>query len=100
MHAAGTQQPHIPHVIAVTHAPGEHVGHGLEAAMRMIGEARDVVGPPIGAELVEQQEGVEVRQGRLAHDAVEPHPGAVACRHAAHDFDDLAICHGDLHPPI
>ena len=45
--------------IAVAHAPGDHVGHGLEAAVRVVGKAADVVARVVGAEGVEHQERVE-----------------------------------------
>ena len=56
----GVEQAVVALVVAVAHAPGEHVGHGLEAAMRMIGEAGDVVVGVVGAELVEHQERIEM----------------------------------------
>jgi len=47
----------------VAHAAFEHVGHGLEAAVGMIGKARDVSRGIVGAELVEQQERIDLGQG-------------------------------------
>ena len=59
LHAAGAEQARVALVVAVAHAAGEHVGDGLEAAMRVIRKARDVVVGIVGAELVEQQERIE-----------------------------------------
>ena len=72
-------------VIGMAHAPGQHVGHGFEAAMRMLGKTGDVVRRIVRAELVQQQERIDPVQFGVADQAVEPHPGAVADRNAAHE---------------
>jgi len=69
----------------MAHAAGEHVGHGLEAAMRVVGKSGDVIGGVVRAKLVEHQEGIDVGKLRRADEAVELHAGAVARRHA---FDE------------
>ena len=70
-------------VVAVAHAPGDHIGHRLEAAMGMVGKSRDVVRRIVRAELVQHQEGIDrVELGR-ADDAVEFHASAVARGRAA-----------------
>ena len=51
--------------VLVPHVSVEHVGDGLEAAVRMRREARDVVVGIVGEELVEHQERVEAQVGRL-----------------------------------
>ena len=61
----GNEHALVAVVVPVAHAPVEHVGDGLEAPMRVVGEARDVVLGLVGAELVEHQEGIEVGQLRL-----------------------------------
>ena len=66
----------------MAHAPVEHVGDGLETAMRVIGEAGDVVFRLVGAELIEQQERVEVGQLRLADDPAQLHACAIGGRDA------------------
>jgi hypothetical protein len=75
-------QAFVAGAVAVAHAALEHVGHGLEAAVRVVGEAADVVARVVGAEGVEHQEGVEpvdllgegfdiaVRTGTLPDDAL------------------------------
>src|SRR3546814_12131379 len=47
----------------------------------LVGEAADIVRRRVRAELVEQQEGVEIGQPRPADDAVELDPGAIAGGH-------------------
>ncbi len=56
----------MPGTIAVQHAAGEHIGDGLEAAVRMIRKARDVVVRLIAAKGVEHEKGVQAfLQGTL-----------------------------------
>src|SRR5690606_33912608 len=96
LHAAGDQQALVAAVVLVAHAAVEHVRHGLEAAMRMAGETGDVVFGLVGAELVEQQERIELRQRRAADDAGELDPGAVR-RGAAADLADDAGAGSGVH---
>src|SRR3546814_825630 len=96
LHAAGDQQALVAVVVLVAHSAVEHVGHGLEAAVRMAGETGDVVLGLVGAELVEQQERIELRQRRAADDAGELDPGAVR-RGGAADLADDAGVRGGLH---
>src|SRR5262249_13583002 len=72
-------------VVAVSHAAIEHVGDGLEAAVRMIRKAGEIVLGTVGAELIEHQEGVEVGQLRLADHAPQLHSGAIGSRQALDD---------------
>ena len=69
LHAARHQHALVAVVVAVAHAAVEHVGDGLEAAVRMVGKARDVVLGLVGAELIEHQERIEIGQLRLPDDA-------------------------------
>ena len=85
LHAAGHEHALVAVVVAVTHATIEHVGDGLEAAVRVIGKAGDVVLGPVGAELIEHEERIKVRQLRLADDAAQLDAGAIRGRHASHD---------------
>ena len=56
---------------------GQHVGDGLDAAVRVPGKAGEVVGGVVGAEVVEQQERVEVVELEAADAALEPHAGTL-----------------------
>ena len=68
LHATAFQQSFMTGIVAVAHAPGDHVGHCLEAPVRMVGEAGDVVVGRVAAEGVEHQEGIEsVLQGLRQH---------------------------------
>ena len=77
----------------MAHAPVEHVGDGLEAAVRVVREAGDVVLRPVGAELVQHQEGVEFHQLRRADHARQLDAGAVRSGHAADTLGDRAGVH-------
>ena len=74
----------------MAHATGEHDGHGLEAAVRMVGKAADVVGRGIAAEGVEHQERIEPALQRLGQDAGQADAGAVGSRLAADGALDVA----------
>src|SRR5690606_22932629 len=92
------QQAFIAVVVLVAHAAVEHVGHGLEAAVGMARETGDVVFGPVGAELVEQQERIQVGQRGAADHAGEPDSGAVGRGGAADLADDAGVLgrHGAL----
>ncbi len=77
LHAAGRQQAFVAVVVAMAHAAVEHVGDGLEAAVRVLREAGEIVLGAVGAELVQQQERVEVGQCRPADDACQAHAGTI-----------------------
>ncbi len=81
LHAAGAEQARVALIVAVPHAAREHVGDGLEAAMRMVREAREVVVGIVGAELVEQQERIERIETSVPITRVmlTPAPSLVAC---------------------
>lgn len=52
----------MPAVIAVAHTPVKHVSDCLKTAVRMRGETCDVIFGPIRAELIKQQERIQIRQ--------------------------------------
>src|ERR1700691_394659 len=51
----------VPDAVAVFHSSGEHIGDGLDAAMRMPGEACQIIPRNVVAEVVEQEERIELR---------------------------------------
>ena len=53
----------VAEMILVAHVAVEHIGHGLEAAMRMRGEAGDIVVGIFGREMIEHQERIEAGPG-------------------------------------
>ena len=73
LHAARPQVSAVALVVAVLHGPRQHVGHGLEPAVGMVGEAGRVVRSLLALELVEEQEGIEVVEGGRAQAAAQAH---------------------------
>ncbi len=92
LHAPRHQHSLVTVIVAVTHAPIEHVCDSLEAAMRVIRETRDVVLAAIRAELIQQEERIQIRELRLADDARELDAGPVRSGHAAHDAFNTPRC--------
>jgi hypothetical protein len=78
-------------VVAMAHAAFQHIGHGFEAAMGMVGKARDIGCGVIRAEGIQHQKRVEVRQHGLADHAAELDAGAVARGHAGSAPYNFAI---------
>jgi len=95
LHRARLEQADIALVVAVAHAAREHVGHGFEAAMRMVGKAREIGLRIVRAEFVEHQKRVEIGQPVRSDYAREFDAGPVAGGLAAHDFFDVSFggCH-------
>ncbi|EWS60259.1 hypothetical protein Y695_04582 [Hydrogenophaga sp. T4] len=77
LHAAVLQQAFVTRAIAVQHAARDHVGDGLEAAVRVVGETGDVVVGVVAAEGIEHQERVEPALQVLREHAGEFHARAV-----------------------
>ena len=56
LHVAGTEIAAIAQAVAVLDIAGQHIGNGLDAAMRMPGKAGAIILRPVIAKIVEQQE--------------------------------------------
>jgi hypothetical protein len=87
LHAAVLEQALVAGAVTMQHAPGDHVGDGLEATVRVVGEASDVVVGLVAAKGVEHQEGVEPVLQRLGEHTGELDASAVCGRLAG----DLAL---------
>ena len=59
LHVAGTEIAAVAQAVAVLDGSGQHVGDGLDAAVRVPGEAGEILVRPVVAEIVEQQERIE-----------------------------------------
>ncbi len=57
---AGGDGPAVAHAVAVLHRPGKDVGDGLDSAVRVPRETRQIIRGNVVAEVVEQQERVEI----------------------------------------
>ena len=71
LHVAGGHAALVAERVAVRDLTGEDVGDGLDAAMRMPGKAGQVVGGILVAEVVEQQERIELLGLAEAEGALE-----------------------------
>ena len=60
LHVARAEAAAIAEAVAVIDRAGQDVGDRLDAAMRMPREAREVILGPLVAEIVEQQERIEL----------------------------------------
>src|SRR5690606_7765038 len=84
-------------VVLVPHAPVAHVGDGLEAAVRKVGEAGDVVIGAVGAEFVKQQVRIDDVQLPRTDQPRLPDHGAVGIGRATEAADDaggVGVAHG------
>src|SRR6266851_485143 len=60
LHVAGCDGAAVPHAIAVFDGSGQNVGDGLDAAVRMPRKARQIILGNVIAEVIQQEERVEV----------------------------------------
>ncbi len=60
LHVAGADRAMVAHAVAMLDGPGQHVRDGLDAAVRMPRKARQIILRNVIAEIVEQQERIEV----------------------------------------
>ena len=98
LHVAGAQRAAVAQAVAVVDRAGEHVGDGLDAAVRVPGEARLVVGRPVVAEVVEQQERVVLAGVAEAEGAAQADAGAFHGRAGLDDALHRSDGHG--HDPF
>ncbi len=71
--------------------PVEHIGDGLDAAVRVPGKSAPVIVGVVRAEGVEEQEGIELGDLREAERALEMDAGALNGRLALPDLPDRAV---------
>src|SRR3974390_394041 len=76
LHVASAEIAAIAEAVAVLDVAGEHVGDGLDAAMRMPGKAGEILIRAVVAEIVEQQERVEFTGVAEAERAAKVYAGA------------------------
>ena len=93
LHVPGSQAAAVAQTVAVGDSPGQHVGDGLDAAVRVPWESGPVVLGVVVAEIVEQQEGIEVIRLAEAESAVQPHTGPFDRRRTVDDALDRAYGH-------
>ena len=77
LHVAGGHAALVAERVAVRDLAGEHIGDGLDAAVRMPGEAGQIVGRILVAKVVEQQERIEFGGLAEAEGALQLDAGAL-----------------------
>ena len=94
LHVAGGDDAAVAQAVAVLDVAAQHVGDGLDAAVRMPGEALQVLVRLVRAEVVEQQERIEQLRLAEAEGPVEVHAGPLDGRPALdHLADAPVLCH-------
>jgi hypothetical protein len=88
LHVAGAERTFVSEAVAVLDIAGKHIGNGLDAAVRVPGEAGKIIRRTIVAEVVEQQEGIELGSVAEAEGAVELDAGAFDGGLRLHDLLD------------
>ena len=76
LHVAGAEGPAVAEAVAVLDRARQHVGDRLDAAVRMPRKPGEVVVGAVVAEVVEQQEGIEIGGVPEPEPALQPHAGA------------------------
>ena len=76
LEVAGADGAAVAHAVAVLDGAGQDVGDGFDAAMRMPREAGEVIVRNVVAEIIEQEEGIEVGGVAEAERAAQMHAGA------------------------
>src|SRR5688572_16287662 len=100
-HPLDVARPHLALVaeaVAVLDRAGKDVGDRLDAAVRMPREPGHVVVRPVVAEVVEQQEGIELARSAEAEGAMELHAGTFDMRCRFRDTFDWSDGHGGPAP--
>src|SRR5438045_7840247 len=67
----------VAQAVAMLDRAGEHVGDGLDAAMRMPGKSRQIILRIFIAEIVQQQEGIEILRFAETEGALQLYAGAL-----------------------
>ncbi len=80
LHVTGGDGAAVPHAVAVLHRSGQDVGNGLDSAVRMPRKASQIILRNIIAEIVEQQERIEVAGVSEAERAAQMHACAFESR--------------------
>ena len=80
LNVAGRDAALVPHAIGVIHGSGQHVGDGLDAAMRMPRKARQIIVGNIVAKIIEKQKRIEVGCIAETERAPQMHPRALKRR--------------------
>src|SRR5439155_7332200 len=88
LHVSRPDDPAIPETVTVLHVAGEHVGDRLHSPVRVPGEAATVRRRIVRAEVIEEEERIELRHLVEAEGSPQLHAGALDGRLAPPDLLD------------
>src|SRR6185437_11003245 len=71
LHIARRHAALVAQAVSMRHLAGQHISDGLDAAMRMPGEAGDIVRRVLVAEIVQKQKRIELRGFAKAEGALQ-----------------------------
>ena len=94
LHVAGAEIAAVAQAVAVLDVAGQHIGDGLDAAMRMPGKAGAILVGTVVAEIVEQQERIELGGVAEAEGAAQMDAGALDRGLGGDDALDRSDGHG------
>ena len=96
LHVAGAERTAIAETVLVVDGAGEHIGNGLDPPVRMPGKAGLIVGGSVVAEIIQQQERIELCCLAEAEGAAQLHPGSFHGRLGLDDALDGSNGHAGL----
>ena len=96
LHVTRPKRASVAEAVAVADRPGENVGDGLDTPMRVPGEACEIVVGSFVAEVVEQEERIEVLGIPEPKRAAQPYPRALDGRRRCNDSSDRSYRHRSL----
>ena len=99
LHVAGAHLAAVAEAVAVLDGAREHVGDGFDPAMRMPRESREIRVRVVVAEVVEQQERIEVARVAETERAPQRDAGAFHGRNGLTNVSYRADGHGGLTIP-
>src|SRR5579863_2910257 len=79
LHVAGADHAAVADAVAVGYRPRQHIGDGLNATMRMPRKSREIVLGNIVAEIVKQEEWIEILGVAEPERPPQMYPSAFEC---------------------
>src|SRR5262249_5457155 len=96
LHIAGAERALVAEAVAVINLAREHVGNRFDAAMRMPRKSREIFFRVVVAEIIQQQERIELFGVAEAERAAQMHAGAFERGLGLDDLLDRTNGHGGL----
>src|SRR5712691_7840455 len=93
LHVPGSHPALVAETVAVLHRTGQHVGDRLDSAVRVPGESGEIVLRVLVAEIIQQQEGVELAGFAETEGALQLYSCALDGRLGVNDLFDWTERH-------